>query len=168
MSLMTHADRSRARGRALVVGSVLLLLTLGSLGAASAYWSGGGGGAGSGGSATVQPVTLTAGTPAAQLYPGGSAAVTLTATNPNSATVRIVALALDTTQGASGYAVDTGHSGCTLSTLGFATQTNAGAGWNLPASGSLTISLPTSLTMGTAAESACQGARFTVYLQAST
>ena len=32
-----------------------------------------------------------------------------------------------------GFAVDAGHSGCTLGTLSYTTQTNGGSGWNVPA-----------------------------------
>ena len=59
----------------------------------------------------------------------------LTVTNPNPGQIRVGSLALDTSQGTGGFAVDGGHSGCGLATLSFATQTNGGAGWTVPGSG---------------------------------
>jgi len=141
--------------------------------AAYAYWKAGGGGTGSGLTGTTTALTLSAGTVASGLYPGTSVTVSITASNPNTAPIRISSLALDTTQGTSGFAVDAGHSGCTLSALSFTTQTNAGAGWTVPAkvgatNGSLPISLPASLALSTGAANACQGATFTVYLKAAS
>ena len=45
----------------------------------------------------------------------------------------------------------------------------SGAGsepWTVPASGSLSVTLPASLSMGTGAATACQGAQVRVYLRA--
>src|SRR5664280_354187 len=116
-------------------------------------------------------VTLTAGTPTTNVYPGGSADVRLAVSNPNFSPVRIGSLALDTTQGTAGFAVDAGHSGCGLASLGFSTQNNSGAGWTVNAkvggvNGTLDITLVNGLSMGTGAANACQGASFTVYLTA--
>ena len=60
--------------------------------------------------------------------------------------------------------MDGGHSGCGLAPLSFTTQTNGGAGWTVPGSGSLPVTLTDALSMGTGAANACQGATFTVYL----
>jgi hypothetical protein len=81
--------------------------------------------------------------------------------------VHITTLTLDSTQGTGGFSVDAAHSGCTLSALSFATQTNGGSGWNVPGTGNLAITLPAAVTMATSAANACQGATFTVYLLAS-
>jgi hypothetical protein len=113
-------------------------------------------------------VAFSPATPTAQLYPGGQAGVSLTVTNPNGVSLRLVTLALDTTQGQSGFDVDGAHAACDTSTLSFTSQTNGGAGWTVPASGSLSVTLPTSLSMGTGAANACQGAQVRVYLQATT
>ena len=88
----------------------------------------------------------------------------LTVTNPNAAEIRVGSLALDTGQGNGGFAVDGAHSGCGLAPLSFVTQTNAGAGWTVPASGVLSVTLTNALSMGTGAANACQGASFSVYL----
>ena len=68
--------------------------------------------------------------------------------------------------------MDGGHSGCSVATLSYTTQTNGGAGWTVPArvgivDGTLAITLSNALSMGAGAASACQGATFTVYLAAS-
>ena len=116
----------------------------------------------------TSPLTLSPATPSAQLYPGGQATVVLTVTNPNAAQIRVGSLALDTSQGTGGFAVDGAHSGCGLAPLSFTTQTNGGAGWTLPASGVLPVTLTNALSMGTGAANACQGAAFTVYLKVTS
>lgn len=162
-------DRKRFALAALAVAA--LVAASGS--AAYAYWKAGGSGSGSGLTGTTTALTLSTGTAAPGLYPGTSVTVSITATNPNTAPIRISSLAIDTTQGTSGFAVDAGHSGCTLAALSFTTQTNAGAGWTIPAkvgatNGSLAISLPSSLALATGAANACQGATFTAYLKAAS
>ena len=147
----------------------IIVVTIGGAGVAYAYWTAGGAGTGFGAAGTTVPITLSAGTPTASLLPGGQTGVVLTMTNANAATVKISSLALDTTQGASGFAVDAGHAGCTLSTLSFVTQTNGGAGWSVPGkvgatNGTLTTTLTNALAMSLSAADACQGATFTVYL----
>jgi hypothetical protein len=141
-------------------------------GTAYAYWSATGSGTGSTSSSDTSALTINPGTPTASLYPGGSAGVSLTISNPNTATVQVNTLALDTTQGSGGFAVDSAHSGCTLSSLSFAPQTNGGSGWSVPGrsgstNGSLSLLLPNALSMAVTAPNACQGATFTIYLAAS-
>jgi len=157
--------RPRTAGRRLPAW-LLVIVVLSSGGAAYAYWTASGSGAGAGTTGGNVAVTLGPGTPTGDLYPGGQADVVLTVSNPNASPVRIGSLALDPGQGTGGYAVDGGHSGCDLSTLSFTTQTNGGAGWTVPASGSLPVTLTSSLGMGAASVSACQGASFTVYVAA--
>jgi hypothetical protein len=147
----------------------IVVVTVGGAGVAYAYWSAGGAGTGFGAAGTTVPITLSAGTPTVSLLPGGQTGVVLTMTNPNTATVRVSSLALDTTQGTGGFSVDASHTGCALATLSFATQTNGGAGWSVPGkvgstNGSLTVTLANSLSMSLSAVNACQGATFTVYL----
>lgn len=157
----------RARWRALAI--VVAVLVVGaSAGTAAAFWLAPATGSGAGTVGTTSAITLTAGTADADLYPGGSSTVSTTATNTNSARVRIGSLVLDTTRGTSnsGFSVDAGHSGCPVSTFGFAAQSNGGSGWSIAGNGSLTISLPTAITMTTTAANACQGVIVTVYLKA--
>lgn len=158
---MTRASRFRI---AAIVGLVVALGAAG--GAASGVWRVTGTGTGNGATGITLAATLTPGAVAADLYPGAGATVTTTASNPNSTPVRIVSLALDTSRGTNGFSVDSAHAGCATSSFGFTTQNNSGNGWNLPASGSLTISLPGSITMASNAASACQGVIVTVFLKA--
>jgi hypothetical protein len=142
-------------------------------GAANAFWAGSGDGSGSGNTGAPDAVRLSPAAPAATLAPGGQAGVVLTLSNPNAFPVTIRALALDTSGGSGGYAVDAGHSACGVGTLGFTTQTNGGNGWTVPArsggvDGALAATLAGALTMGVGAADACQGAAFTVYLMAGS
>lgn len=151
----------------LVAGWVVLFIAV--AGAAGAFWGASGSGSGTGRTGTTVPVTLSPGVPSDDLFPGGQADVLLTVANPNASPVRVGALVLDAGQGAGGFAVDADHSGCAVSALGYAAQTNGGVGWTVPAragsvDGTLAIRLPSALTMSLAAANACQGARITVYL----
>jgi hypothetical protein len=161
---MMRAMRPRRARGILVAGCVVLFLAAG--GTAAAMWSDSGGGSGSAGTGATVPVTLSPGSPTANLFPGGQTDVLLTVTNPNPSPVRLGSLVLDTGQGTGGFAVDAGHAGCGVGSLGY---TAAGAGWTVPAKagsveGSLTIRLVNALSMGLDAANACQGARITVYL----
>lgn len=162
----------RRRLAILGTAAVLALVVVPVGGIAVAYWGGTGGGTGTSSTGTVVAVSLTAGTPTAGLRPGGTADIVLTASNPNTSPVRISSLALDTTRGTGGFAVDAGHSGCSVAALSYTTQTNGGSGWTIPArvglvNGTLGVTLTNALGMSSAAANACQGATFTVYLVAS-
>ena len=159
---MTMASTSSRRRRLLAL--LLTAVTLLVAGVAAAYLSAAGGGSATAATTTTSALTLAPATPTAQLYPGGQANVALTITNPNPGQIRVGSLALDTSQGTGGFAVDATHSGCGLAPLSFATQTNAGAGWTVPGSGSLSVTLTNALSMGMGAANACQGATFTIYL----
>ena len=157
--------------RRLILTSLLVALALAVAGTASAFWRGSGNGSGSGATGTIVAVTLSPGTPTATLYPGGLTNVVLAMSNPNASPVRLGSLALDTSQGTGGFAVDAGHPGCAVSTLSFTTQTNGDAGWTVPAKvgavdGTLSVTLANALAMGVGAANACQGASFTVYVAA--
>lgn len=142
---------------------VTIIATLSLAGGALAYFAGTGSGSGAGSaSATVQPVTIAAASGNTQaLLPTGTSGgdVTATITNPNSSSVHIGTLALDTSQGSSGFSANA--AGCALS---FANQTNRGSGWTIPAAGHLSVDLTDSLTMGTTAANRCQNQTFDVYL----
>lgn len=145
---------------------VALSLTAGPV--AYSYWTGSGGGAGSGKTATTVGLTLSKGTVSTALYPGGSASVGLTVSNPNLSPVRIGTFVLDTSTVPSGFAFDSSHSGCSLASLTFTPPTN---GWTVPAksggaNGALSVSLSTAVRMAADAASACQGATITVFLAA--
>ena len=156
-----------SRRRRFTVGlivTVVIVATVGIGGAASAFWRVSGTGSGSFATGTTVPITLSAAAAAANLYPGGSSDVTTTATNTNSAEVRLLSIALDTTQGTGGFTVtgDTPAGGCLASSLSFAASV---AGWTIPANGTLAITLPNAITLAPTASSACQGATITVFLR---
>lgn len=114
--------------------------------------------------ATAASVTLAPATPTGGLYPGGSADVALTISNPNAFQVRVGSLVLDTSRGTGGFAVDAGHPGCSDPELSFPANFGGGAGWYVPPTDTLELDLPGAITMGAGADDACQGATFTVYL----
>lgn len=165
-------DMTRRRTSQRVVRAAILALMIVAIGGgASAYWSGGGDGAGHGTTGTVVTVTLSPGTPDADLYPGGQTGVELTLSNPSASAVYLSSLALDTTQGTAGFSVDAEHAECGVATLSFTTQTNDGAGWTVPAKvgdvdGTLPATLANALSMSADAADACQGAEFSVFLTA--
>lgn len=157
----------------LIVMLVSAVVIAGASAGAYAYFTSGSGGSGSADTGTTQPVVLTPGTAMAGLYPGGKTSVVLTVSNSNPSVVRVGSLALDTTQGTGGFAVDGAHSGCAVTVLSFSSQDNGGAGWDIPAksagiNGTLIVSLSNALSMSAAAANACQGATFTVYLMAGS
>jgi hypothetical protein len=134
---------------------------------AAAFWRGAGTGTASVTLADLRAVEITARTPVAQIYPGGVSDVAVRVSNPNPFAVHIGSLALDTDQGAGGFEVDPGHSGCDLSVLDMATSDNGGPGWTIPPAvgsteGSLSFSLEEVLSMSSNAADSCQGAIFTV------
>jgi hypothetical protein len=147
------------------IGALTATLLCATAACTFAFWSATGAGAGQAGSlATPAPVTISPATTSQELLPTGAATgdVAVTITNPNPFPVHVNQLALDPVQGTSGYSANA--AACELS---FAPQTNGGAGWDVPATGSLSVDLTNSVTMGTGAASACQGQSFGVYLAAS-
>jgi hypothetical protein len=162
---MIRPIRHPARVLKIAVPIVLVICAV-----AVAYWSAAGTGSAQTTLSNPQAITLSAGTPDAQLAPGVAASVATVASNPNPYAVQINSILLDTAQGTSGFGVDAGHAGCDLSTLSFATLVN-GQSWTVPAMvgstpGSLSIDMDQMLTMDAGASDACQGASFTVYLVA--
>jgi hypothetical protein len=135
--------------------------------AAYGAWSVSGSGTGSASAATATNLTLTPATPATALYPNGDADVATTIANGNPFPVHVSSIALDTGHGSNGLAVDAGHSGCDLSTLSFAAQTNGGSGWDIPANGTLDVDAADAVSMSGAAGDACHGASFALYLTAT-
>ena len=145
----------------MVACAVLSLLVAG---VAFAFWRSAGSGSAPATTGTTASLTLSPGTPTAQLYPGGQANVVLTVLNPSAATVHVGSFVLDTGQGSNGFGVDGAHSACGLAALSFTTQTNGGAGWTVPGNSSIAVTLSSALGMSSSAASACQNASFTVYL----
>lgn len=146
--------------------ALLVVLVLALAGTAAAYLAAGGSGSASASSsASTDPVTVSAGDVTGEIYPGGSSAVAVHFSNPNASAVNVRSLALDTSQGTSGFSVDAAHSGCNVSALSFTEQDNGGAGYNVAPGGTLDADLANALSMSSSASNACQGASFTVYLK---
>ena len=161
----------KLRSQALLV-AVVLVFSVPVGGIAYAYWSAYGAGVGAATAGTTTALMLTPGTVTANIYPGGAGPVTVLVSNPNTSAIHITSFYLDTTQGANGFGVDVGHFGCNASSLSFATQTNGGSGWTVPAkigltNGSMGISLSNAISMNASSSNSCQGATFTVYLATS-
>jgi hypothetical protein len=146
---------------------LVIVLVVAVAGVAVARWSTSGSGASSATTGTTADLTITPGTPTAALYPGGTSAVVLTLHNPGIAAVRVGSLALATEEGVDGFDVDAAHPGCDEQNLSYTTQTNGGAGWSVPAGGTLDLTLAAALALSTSADDGCQGATFTVHLAAS-
>ena len=127
----------------------------------SAYFRSTASGSGTSTAGAPDPVTITAGSPTSELYPGGSADVAISISNPNSFTVHVIKLALDDTQGTDGF---DGGAGCTNPDLSFPDNTNGGPGWDVPP-GAHNLDLTDAISMGANADNGCQGATFTVYLK---
>lgn len=166
-SSVRHVRRPRWWVRALAPAVLVPLIGV----SAFAYWSAEGTGSGNGTTASTVAMTLSPGSAAPDLRPGGLGDVVLQVSNPNSSVAKIGSLALDSTRGDGGYAVDAAHVGCALTVVDFTTQTNGGAGWVIPAAsggenGTLSITLTDSLEMSAGAANDCQGATLAVYLTA--
>ena len=161
--------RRAAAGRILLTLIPAMAASLALAGTAQAFWQATGAGTGTGTTGATTEVILGPGSPSSAMYPGGTGNVVLIITNPNTAPVFIGSLALDTGQGTGGFSVDAGHAGCSVTALTFTTQTNAGAGWTVPAKagavdGTLSVTLTNALALDAGAANACQGATSTVYL----
>ena len=165
-----RAPSHRLLTRRLWLPLLIAALIVAIVGSANAYWRGSGDGAGGGTTGTALPVVLSPGVPAAQLRPGGTTSAVLTMTNPNDVPITLDTLALDTAQGAGGFAVDPGHAACTVASLGFTTQT---AGWTVPArvgstDGALDVVLNDAVSMLIDAPDSCQGVHISIYLRAAS
>jgi hypothetical protein len=117
---------------------------------------------------TVASVTLTPGTSTTALYPGRSGDVALSIANSNTYRAYVGSLVLDTSRGTNGFSVSGGLPGCDPAALSYTTQSNGGAGWYVPAAGTLDLDLTNAIALGVGAASECQGATFVIYLVAST
>jgi hypothetical protein len=160
-----HTISGRVRRRLLVKLSVAAIALLAASGGAMAYLSSTGSGSSTGSTPiALSNITITGGTATQSLLPAGTPTgdVNVTLNNSNSSPVHIDSLLLDTSQGTNGFSSNA--SACALS---FASQSNGGSGWTVPAQGSLAVDLTSSVTMGTSAASSCQGQTFTVYVKAT-
>ncbi len=162
----------RRPGKRWLIGFAAALAALALGVSALGYFTASGSGSASSTVDDTDPVSLDAGDPVEFLYPGTSADVAVTITNPNPGRVFIGSLVIDPSYGDDGFAVDGAHGDCDLSALAYVTQDNNGDGWFVPGSNDppaeLELDLADAISMDTSAASECQGAEFTVYLAVGT
>ena len=135
------------------IGTAALLLAGG---IAYAAWSVLGAGTGAASSGTPQALGVSA-TVGGTLYPGASADVLVTVSNPNSTAVTVQSLAL--------AGAVTATAGCT--TPGVTVSLPASTTLVVPAGGNASLNVVNGVSMTTASSSNCQGATFTIPLQAN-
>ena len=146
-------------------GVVTALVLLGAV-RAPAFWATEGSGSGTAAAETVAAVTLTPGTATTALFPGRSGDVAVSIGNDNTYQAFVGSLVLDTSRGSNGISVSGGQPGCDPAAVSYTTQSNAGAGWFVPASSTREVDLSNAVDLSTAAASECQGATVVVYLLA--
>lgn len=135
------------------VGTAALLLAGG---IAYAAWSVLGAGTSTVSIGTPQALGVTA-TVAGTLYPGASADVLVTVSNPNSAAVTVQSLAL--------AGAVTASAGCT--SPGVTVSLPASTSLVVPAGGNAALNVVNGVSMTAGSTSNCQGATFTIPLQAN-
>jgi hypothetical protein len=140
--------------RTVLAAAVAVVFVAGLAGAAHGFWRTSGSGSATATSATLETVTVeatTAADTASRLQPGGTADVVLRVHNPNPYAVQVVSVALTgavTAEGGIGPCATTG-----------VTFTDPGSGATL-APGTQVLVLAGAASMGSAADSGCQGATF--------
>jgi hypothetical protein len=140
-----------------------------------AYYTTSGTGNGSAQLVHAQNLTVTPAdpVPAPSLVPGSSTSVEATVHNPNTYAIHVHAFVLNLGQSSDGITNDKpgcssgGNTGDSTSSVTFNGPVTDGGSDFVFAPGDTDLTLPGALTMHTSAEDACQGASFTVYLQAS-
>lgn len=152
---MTRQAAPRGRRIVLVAGTVAAAMTL-PTGIAHAYLTTKGTGAGSATSGTISALTGLTATPSGTLIPGGTGALVVRVTNPNSLPVTV------TTVSGNGSITATGALGTCTSPAVTLTTPTAGLPATIAPGATATITLTGAITMGTAAQSGCQGATFDV------
>ena len=162
-------------GKKTVAAVTFLVAALAFAAAGLAYYTTSGTGDGSAQLAHAQNLTVTPAdpVPAATLVPGSSTSVKATVHNPNTYAVHVHAFVLNLGQTSDGITNDMpgcssgGNTGSSSSGVTFNGPITDGGSDFVFAPGDTPLTLPGALTMHTSAEDACQGAAFTVYLQAS-
>jgi hypothetical protein len=156
--------------RAVAVALIAVAICTGVVAGASGFWSGSGSGSTTTSLANSQSLSFEPGVPTSQLYPGGDVNVAILASNPNDFFVHVSSMILDV-EDEEPFEVDAGHTGCDLAALSFTTQNNDGAGWEIPpragtTDGVLEIDMAAAMAMSEDGGNACQGAIFSVHLEA--
>lgn len=150
---MTTHQRWTRRLASAGFGTAALLLAGG---VAYAAWSALGAGTGAAASGAPQALGVAA-TVTGQLRPGGSADVLVTVSNPNSAPVTVTSLAL--------AGSITASAGC--STPGVTVSLPGSTALVVPAGANASLNVTNGVSMTTASSSDCQGATFSIPLQAN-
>lgn len=158
--------RRRRRAAGWLAGAAAVVLCFVGATGVLAYTTASGTGFGRAKVDNSQPLTITPGTASDPLFPGSSADVVATISNPNAIPIHVPALGLDATHGAAGgFSVDAAHAACNLDSLRFDGPQTGGGPFVVPPDGSLDVDLAGAVSMDTTATDACQGATLTVYLK---
>jgi hypothetical protein len=139
----------------LLVALIALVVGLGA-GSAWAFFSSSASGSGAGSVGRLQ-VSVISVTGTAKLYPGLTTGLSVTITNPNAFTVTVTSLA--ETGGSSGVTVTGAKGTCSGTTAEVAVKSLTGS-LGTVAPGTHTITITTSVSMGTTSPTGCQGATF--------
>ena len=150
---MTAHQRWTRRLVSAGIGAAALVMAAG---VAYAAWSVLGAGTGTAASGAPKALGVSA-TVGGTLYPGASADVLVTVSNPNSAPVTVQSLAL--------AGAVTASAGC--STPGVTVSMPSSTSLVVPAGGNASLNVTNGVSMTTASSSNCQGATFTIPLQAN-
>jgi hypothetical protein len=153
----------RHRRLGLIVALALVITS-----AAAAAWVISGSGSGEVGTKTAVDLTISEPTPASALYPGATVALTATIDNSNPFPVHVSQLDLGTIS--SGDAVNCPTTNVTVNSPSYTDDTTAGAGgagWDIAANDSTSVSLTGAVSMVADAANGCQAVTFTVPLTAT-
>lgn len=155
----------RMARRSKLFGAGILAACLAATGVGIAAWSTSGSGTGSAKAATASPITLgdASASASADLYPGGSGALKLSVTNPNSFPIQITAVALTgggTITSDKGAACNASH-GVTLTT-------QSGLALTVAAGATSALSIAGAVSMSNTSDTSCQGALFSIPVTAAS
>jgi len=157
-------------GKRTTAVAVFVVASLAFAVAGLAYFAATGSGQGPAYLANTQNLTVSPASPSgSELYPGGSADIAATVHNPNAGPVHIHSFVLDLSQGGGTGITDDKSPDCPASSVTFngpALHDGGLTDFVFPP-GDTTLTLSNALTMSLSAPDACQGATFTVYLQAA-
>ncbi|SDP40295.1 hypothetical protein SAMN04489867_2333 [Pedococcus dokdonensis] len=149
---MTARQRWTRRLAAAGTGTAAIVMAAG---LAYAVWSQTGAGTGTAAAGTTAPLSAVAAV-SDTLYPGGSATLTVTVSNPNQRPVTVTSIDLAGSVAAS--------AGCT--TPGVTVTLPASVSVTVPAGGSAPVSFTDAIAMTASSSSDCQGATFTIPVSA--
>ncbi len=151
-----RVERDRRRRMVVVVFGILAAIAI-PAGLGIALWSSDGSGSASAKALTAEDLTVTAApSPTAALYPGASAALQFSVTNPNPYAVTFTSVAY-------GTVTSSDDSNCPASNLTPAADGALGTPISVAASGSSgAVSIPSAVTLASGAPNGCQGVTFTV------